>query len=184
MKTMFSRRSFSLALIASGVLRPGLVFGLATADDKPKPGKGSPSGEVYGGDGGESFRDRAQGILKGIKVRSGDLIDSIQCLWAEGGETNTGDLHGGEGGEEAEIKLEDGEYVTRISGVIVKLEDLKIVGSITIKTSKRTLGPYGQGTDGEKFEIEAPKDEEICGFRGRSGAYLDAIGIVTRPRTK
>jgi hypothetical protein len=28
------------------------------------------------------------------------------------------------------------------------------------------------------------ENQEICGFRGRSGDYLDAIGIVVRPIPK
>ena len=172
-----TRRPVGLALVALA-----LASALSFADDKPKPGKGTPAGEQYGGEGGEVFRDRADGKLSAIKIRSGLLIDSIACTWTDGAETNEGDRHGGEGGDETAIKLDADEYLIKITGLIYEAEDLKLVGSIKIVTNKRTLGPYGEAEQGKAFEVEAAKGDEICGFRGRCGMFLDAIGIVTRPR--
>ena len=169
-------RSLGLILLA---LASGSLCG---GDDKPKPDKGSPAGEVHGGEGGESFRDMAEGRLRAIKIRAGDYVDSISCAWTEDGTTTDGVVHGGEGGEENMTRLDADEYIEKVSGVVLDEGGLKIIASLTIKTNKRTLGPYGQANQAKAFHLEAPKGEEICGFRGRSGQYLDAIGIVTRPR--
>ena len=65
----------------------------ATGDDRPKPAEGSPSGETYGGSGGHCFRDRAMRKLFSIKVRSGSLVDAVQCTWSEADKLVPGDVN-------------------------------------------------------------------------------------------
>lgn len=153
------------------------------AGDKPLwKAKGTPTGEVHGGTQGTPFKDKARGRLVQVAVRGGQWIDSIRCTWEDEGELEKGDNHGGDGGDEVVIKLEPGEALIGISGVLLKQDDATVVGSLTFKTTKRTTSPVGRVLDGPKFTVAAPTGQEICGFQGNQGDYLNAIGMVCRPK--
>ena len=76
--------------------------------------------------------------------------------------------------------LQEDEYITKISG-----KANNYVGSIQFHTNKgRTSNSYGTAQGqwaGTDFTLEAPAGKQIAGFRGRSGSYIDAIGIVVSP---
>jgi hypothetical protein len=54
------------------------------------------------------------------------------------------------------------------------------VDSLQIITNRRTSPKYGGNGGAQDFVLKAPPGERIVGFCGRSGGYIDAIGIVTR----
>ncbi|CAH1760034.1 9985_t:CDS:2 [Entrophospora sp. SA101] len=90
-----------------------------------------------------------------IKVRYGEeIIDAIQFFYKVATNDKTysieGSKHGGNGGKEATINLETGEYILRVSG--------------------KSTTKYGN--DGELFDLPAC----ACIF-GKSGANLDALGM-------
>ena len=161
-----------------------LTLGSPTrADDRPLwKIKGTPTGKIHGGDEGSPFRDKARGRLAQVIVRAGSWLDSVRCVWEDEGAMEKGDTQGGDGGDETVFKLEPGEALIQVSGVLLKQGDSTVIGSLTFKTTKRTVGPIGKVLDGPKFSLDAPKGQEICGFQGRGGDYLAAIGMVCRDK--
>jgi Jacalin-like lectin domain len=53
------------------------------------------------------------------------------------------------------------------------------VRSLVLETNLAVYGPYGTTTEGIPFELSAP-GSQIIGFYGRSGIYLDAIGVYVQ----
>ncbi|WP_269768037.1 jacalin-like lectin [Burkholderia ubonensis] len=76
------------------------------------------------------------------------------------------------------VSLDDDEYVIGISG---RYGDR--IDSLRIYTNKKTSNVFG-GTGGtQEFGYTAPPGQMIVAFIGRSGAALDAIGVVYAPCT-
>ena len=156
---------------------------------------GKPTGVIEGDAKGTAFQDKARGRLARVIVHGGWWIDSIVCTWTDAqGEEDEGSAHGGIGGEDHVLTLEPGESLVQVAGVVradgtatVRGDrdtfriGQAVVGSLTFKTTKRTIGPFGETTQGRKFTLDAPRGQEICGLRGRAGQYLNAVGIVCRP---
>ena len=165
----------------------GLV-GLAAEGSSPtgdKPlwkEKGKPTGAVHGSTGGQPFKDRAWGRLAEVSVRGGSWLDSVRCTWVDAGEAVKGDTHGGDGGNEAVVTLGPGETLLKVTGIVRGEGDDAVIGSLCFETNKQFIGPIGQTVEGTKFVLEAPQGQEICGLQGRSGDYLNAIGMVCRPK--
>lgn len=171
------------------------VGGGKKPDKKPdkKPGKGSGKASkprpkvkfgcttMYGGEGGVEFDDRMHPRIKAITIRGGKVIDGITILYSDGEKT-----HGGAGGGGHTMMLKDGEYVNYVK---VKAGE-KLVQHLTFKTNKgQELSAGGSGgllldKEGEDFECRAPPNSQMCGIKGRSGKYLDAIGIRWGPIPK
>ena len=184
-------RPFAAALHAGFVMTAALGLGqllnspaaaVAGADKPLWKEKGKPTGAIHGGSDGQPFKDRAWGRLAEVSVRGGSWLDSIRCSWEDDGELVKGDTHGGDGGDETVVKLEPGEALIQVSGVLLKQGNETMIGSLTLKTTKRTIGPIGKTLDGDKFTLDAPPSQEICGFQGRSGDYLVGVGMMCRPK--
>jgi large repetitive protein len=133
---------------------------------------------IFGGTGGISFVDNVQPsqTLVGVNVRHGSWLDGIQ------GVLNTGTLplHGGAGGSLSNVTWPANEYLVRIYGLYGSN-----VGQISFVTNTgRIMGPYGtaDGNNVSNFDISVPLGREIVGFTGRSGTYLNAIGVLYRVR--
>jgi hypothetical protein len=128
-----------------------------------------------GGGGGDEFADKhlPKGAkVVGVKIRSGDWIDSIELLYktADGKIESLG-RHGGDGGGEDTFMLEEGEYIKGITG-----KSGTYVMSLTIITNKRMSKTYGLGEGDRTYHYVLPSDE-VVGFYGRSAEYVDQIGI-------
>ena len=64
-----------------------------------------------------------------------------------------------------------------VRGYVGYFDDLFIVRSLEVITNLKKYGPFGK-EEGTPFELCAPgHGGQIIGFHGRSGAYLDAIGV-------
>lgn len=127
----------------------------------------------YGGQGGNAFSDdltETQALVS-IIVRHGTYVDAIQASWElVDGTTRQGTQHGGNGGTPETIELQSGEYITRVAG-----RSGTYVDQLTFQTNLgNSYGPYG-GNGGATFEI--PRLPQVGGFFGRSGSYLDAVGV-------
>jgi hypothetical protein len=137
-----------------------------------------------GGEGGEEFADKelpAGARVVGVKIRHGLYIDGIGLLYktADGKQESLG-WHGGDGGDEETFLLEDGEFITGITG-----KTGEYVESLTIVTNKRKSKTYGGdgGEGGEKaFDLQK-SGHEVTGFFGHSGAFLDQIGIFVQKKS-
>ncbi|KAM7521165.1 hypothetical protein LguiB_020127 [Lonicera macranthoides] len=134
----------------------------------------------WGGDEGKPWDD---GVFTGIKqiiLTRAQAICSIEIEYDRNGQSVWSVNHGGTGGQMAhKIKLEyPHEVVTCVSGYygpLNKEEGVKVIKSLTFVTSRRKCGPFGEeiGT----FFSSATTEGKVVGFHGRSGMYLDAVGV-------
>ena len=89
-----------------------LVGALASAARAADRNKHGPS---KGPEGGDAFSDGilpAEAEVVGVKVRHGDLIDSVELLYKTGKEKVVSlGRHGGDGGDESVFMLEEGEHI-------------------------------------------------------------------------
>lgn len=137
-----------------------------------------------GGTGGKYFSD---GPISGqsssvprrlveVRIRSGVFIDAIQTVYENSaGQKYTSPLHGGSGGTLSVFKLAPGEYITRISGKYGWYID-----SLLIETNKGHAKGWGGTGGAANYTYTAPPGSSIHGFFGRSGKYLDAVGVILK----
>jgi hypothetical protein len=133
-----------------------------------------------GGEGGTEFADQAlpEGArVVGVKVRQGCWIDGIELIYrtTDGKEEGLG-WHGGDGGEEKMFRLEEGEYITGMTGKAGTYID-----SVAIVTNKRISETYGGDGGDHIFDLRSSCGE-VTGFFGRSLRFLDRIGVLAQER--
>ncbi|PAN42655.1 hypothetical protein PAHAL_8G164000 [Panicum hallii] len=139
----------------------------------------------WGGDGGRTHDITvAPQSLKSVKVCSAVVVDALGFSYLDrnGREHNT-PLWGGVGGSIRTINLDPSEFVKEVSGTYGPFSDLpknNVITSLTLVTNLYSYGPFGQPS-GTPFHTRVDKTGSIVGFFGRSGAYLDAIGVYVRP---
>lgn len=134
-----------------------------------------------GGSGGNIHIDPAKDLEKPFpkqfNVSSGWYIDQIEVRVADIAKSKSHLHHssfGGHGGTKVGFTLNDGEYITEVFGTYDKF--LVTLGIRTSKGKKKEWGgDNGQGR--AEFKYAVPSGYYICGFIGRSGALVDAIGI-------
>jgi hypothetical protein len=143
-------------------------------------GQGPTPTDIAGGGGGSPFSDFAPpsgGRILEIQVFSGERVDAVQLLYElPDGRTALGQRHGGPGGSPNVFRLDSDEYITGISG---RYGDQ--VDSISIQTNKRTSPLLGGNGGKRDYRIGVPPGFQAIGFIGRSGKYLDAIGLISEP---
>lgn len=152
---------FFILLIFFGTLLYSQVFQLACG----------PSG----GKGGNLFIDTStpNQYISEIKVRSGNVIDSIQVTYKDSfNVVTTGSRHGGTGGRESVFRLAPDEYIVSIGGKYGNNID-----KLWIKTNKGRTQEWGGNGGNVDFTYVVPDGWMIISFWGRSGKYLDAIGV-------
>lgn len=134
----------------------------------------------WGGDGGKPWDD---GVFTGIKqifVTRAEAICSIQIEYDRNGQSVWSVKHGGTTGTNTHrIKVEyPHEMLSCISGYYgpkSKDDHSIVIRSLTFFTSRGKYGPFGEeiGT----FFTSTTTQGKVVGFHGRSGSYLDAIGV-------
>ncbi|KAM3749711.1 hypothetical protein ACB098_05G208000 [Castanea mollissima] len=136
----------------------------------------------WGGHGGMEWDDGVFSAIRELQLHVGDsVIHAIRVLYeSRDGKPVWSQKHGGEGGDQVNtIKLEvSKEFLVRIVGFYgpVKGSDsFKALRSITFYTNKAKYGPYGDEI-GHAFTSSVAAGK-VVGFHGRSGVYLDAIGV-------
>ncbi|XP_050211243.1 jacalin-related lectin 3-like isoform X1 [Mercurialis annua] len=131
----------------------------------------------WGGNGGKPWDDGVFSGIKQIFVTRAEAICSVQIEYDRNGQSVWSVRHGGTGGTATNrVKLEyPHEVLIRISGYYGADEKSTVVKSLTFYTSRGQYGPFGDevGT----FFTSANTEGKIVGLHGRSGAYLDAIGV-------
>ncbi|MCY1272143.1 Jacalin-like lectin domain protein [compost metagenome] len=75
-----------------------------------------------------------------------------------------------------DLALDADEYIVGIQG-----NSGKYIGSITFFTNKRKFGPFG-GDGGYPFSLMAPSGYQVRGLFGRSGDFMDAVGILAEKK--
>ncbi|KAF5202819.1 Jacalin-related lectin [Thalictrum thalictroides] len=133
----------------------------------------------WGGAGGRPFED---GVYSGIKKiyirRDKDVVHSITIEYDKNGESVI-KKHGGDGGDEMiyRIKLNyPTESLISISGFYGPFNGNEVIKSLSFHTTEGRYGPFGDeaGLYFSSTEVNA----KVVGLHGRSGLYLDAIGVV------
>ncbi|XP_050938316.1 jacalin-related lectin 3 isoform X1 [Cucumis melo] len=137
----------------------------------------------FGGPAGNNWDDGVYSTIRQLVICHGAGIDSIKIQYDVKGSSIWSDRHGGNGGTKTDtVKLDfPDEYLTMIRGYYGSFVsfDKVFVRSLTFMSNKKKYGPYGveQGT-----VFSFPTTEgKIVGFHGRSGLYLDAIGVYLKP---
>ena len=138
-----------------------------------------------GGRGGHLFDDGAS-ISDNLEISKvivwyGQLVDAIQVIYRDrttGNEVLQGRKHGGSEGRPYPFELKRGEYIVGVTGRHGEMIDS--IQFVT-NTGTRSIVMGGSGGDTE-FYYYTPSGIEIIGFRGRSGQYIDAIGVYFRHR--
>ena len=153
-----------------------------------------------GGLGGVPFDDRDAApfpyplentFISEIRVRHGKFVDSIQIVVTStpGGQSLALPRHGGTGGDETCISLGRDKAIKAIRGRHgLYLDSLTIeVQDATGNHDVTKYGPFGGSGGDVDFAYEAPYGESapgdfldgyIVGFVGRSGEFLDALGVL------
>lgn len=138
---------------------------------------------TFGGHGGSPFEfyvDKRYGIQK-IVIRTGDYVDSLTITLADRMTRRAPITRkiGGDGGsytKEFTIDLANGEYLKTVTGTV---SHNNYIQSLTFVTNKTKHGPYGH-TSGTYFSYPI-EHGEIYGVYGRSGLYIDSIGLCVAP---
>jgi hypothetical protein len=135
--------------------------------------------EIYilgpsGGEGGEGFTDEIYDIheTSDLYIWTGSVVEGVTL---KRGEEAVGYSHGTFKGTMHTFTLQQGEYITGISGKYGRFVD-----SIQIHTNRRVSPRYGGPGGSAEYIYEAPNGWEVAGFCGRSGDVIDAIGVVLR----
>ncbi|HEY3299473.1 MAG TPA: LamG-like jellyroll fold domain-containing protein, partial [Methylophilaceae bacterium] len=137
---------------------------------------------LYGGSisASTSFTDTSTNYqpLTGLNIRAGAIIDAIQAV-----SPKNYAMHGGLGGSLNSVTLNNGEYITGISGENCDFQfGGREVSKISFATNQsRTLGPYGTSSfcsNITSFNYTVPAGNQVLGFVGKSSVYLDSIGVV------
>ncbi|CAI0436001.1 unnamed protein product [Linum tenue] len=137
---------------------------------------------LWGGERGQPWDD---GIFYGVKkifLTRGEAICCIQFEYdGKGGQSVWSARHGG--GSEVNSHSINFEYpqevLTAVSGYHGSLtggDRSDVIKSLTFHTNKGKYGPYGEER-GAFFTSTAEGEGRIVGFHGRSGCYLNALGI-------
>ncbi|GLJ34077.1 hypothetical protein SUGI_0685090 [Cryptomeria japonica] len=132
---------------------------------------------LIGGRGGSPWDDGIYSGIRKIVVRFGTVIDSITVEYDQNGQSVWSGRRGGDGGGQPE-KVEfdyPNEVLVSISGKYYNFNDLILVTSLTFHTNHKKYGPFGN-YGGHDF-VTPSVGCKIIGFYGRSGLYLDAIGV-------
>lgn len=161
-----------------------------------------PTWEIYdsrfsvGGSGGSEFADldlsmavetqqvRYESLrVSALNVRVGRWIDQVQMVWTNG----NSDAHGGNGANQESFALELDDYITAVA--VTKTTPRTVLGqvivpeclaSIEVKTKKGAHKLFGQ-PDGEPIALPVPNNFQVVGFHGRSGRFVDRLGILAIP---
>ncbi|XP_010533571.1 PREDICTED: jacalin-related lectin 3 isoform X2 [Tarenaya hassleriana] len=149
-------------------------------------GKKPTSVGPWGGQSGSPWDDGVYSSVRQIVIAHGSGIDSIQIEYDKNGKSVWGDKHGGKGGNKFDkVKLEyPDEYLTSVHGTYGSFDvwGTLCVRSLTFESNRRKYGPFGSES-GTYFSL--PKSEaKIVGFHGKTGWYLDAIGVHIQPLHK
>ncbi|KAK9743430.1 hypothetical protein RND81_03G238700 [Saponaria officinalis] len=134
----------------------------------------------WGGEGGKPWDDGVYTGIKQIFLTRSEVMCSIQIEYDRNGQSVWSARHGGDVGTKTHrIKLEyPHEVVICVSGyysAVGKDDHAKVIRSLTFYTSRGKYGPFGDevGT----FFTSTTTEGKVLGFHGRSGSYLDAIGV-------
>ncbi|KAJ6399523.1 hypothetical protein OIU77_020142 [Salix suchowensis] len=136
----------------------------------------------WGGGGGKPWDDGVFSGVKKIFLTKGEAIYSIQIEYDRNGQSFWAVGHGG--GSEGSFNMIKFDYpyevLISVCGYYATLtgDDQRkggVIKSLTFHTNKAKYGPYGEETG--TFFTSTKTEGKIVGFHGRTGCYLNAIGV-------
>ncbi|XP_071915390.1 mannose/glucose-specific lectin isoform X1 [Coffea arabica] len=136
----------------------------------------------WGGPGGSPWSYIATDGIKEITLDVGRNIRAISFADAKGFISGTfGGNNPNNIGKEEKITIQwPSEYLTSITGTYGDFNGLLVIYSLSFVTNQKAYGPFGSPSSGQAFS-SPPDGNVIVGFHGRSGWYIDAIGIYVQP---
>ncbi|XP_020102118.1 protein GOS9-like [Ananas comosus] len=136
---------------------------------------------LWGGNGGNPRDiDGNPTRVSKIVVRSGQAIDSLAYDYDQDGKTVQAGPWGGSGGNPTTIVFQAGEFLTAVNGTTSPFNNVaNMLRSLTFVTNVRKYGPFGV-EEGTPFSVPVTNGR-VVGFYGRSGVYVDALGIYLMP---
>uniref|UniRef100_A0A0D9YFP9 Jacalin-type lectin domain-containing protein n=1 Tax=Oryza glumipatula TaxID=40148 RepID=A0A0D9YFP9_9ORYZ len=132
----------------------------------------------WGGEGGKPWDDGVYTGVKQIYIMRADFIGSVQIEYDRSGQSIWSTRHGNGGQITHRIKLDyPHEVLNCIYGYYNTCQDEgpRVLRSITLVSNRGKYGPFGEEV-GTYFS-SATTEGKVVGFHGRSGLYLDAIGV-------
>uniref|UniRef100_A0A7N2M424 Jacalin-type lectin domain-containing protein n=2 Tax=Quercus lobata TaxID=97700 RepID=A0A7N2M424_QUELO len=136
----------------------------------------------WGGHGGKEWDDGVFSGIRELHLHVGDsVIHAIRVLYeSRDGKPVWSHKHGGAGGDKIntikfDISTEFLVGVVGFSGPVKGTDNFEALRSITFYTNNGRYGPYGDEI-GHAFTSSVAAGK-VVGFHGRSGVYLDAIGV-------
>uniref|UniRef100_A0A1S3ZGC2 Agglutinin-like n=1 Tax=Nicotiana tabacum TaxID=4097 RepID=A0A1S3ZGC2_TOBAC len=137
--------------------------------------------EPWGGNiGGSEWNYKLKSSIKEILIAHGDVIDSIMFRTiTEQGTTIDSPKFGRNGGRIYKVVIEATplEHLTGIKGTFECFDGHSVIKSLCFITNANNYGPFGSEAGGTPFSLVMKEGVAIVGFHGRSGLYLDAIGV-------
>ncbi|KAK9922531.1 hypothetical protein M0R45_030993 [Rubus argutus] len=135
---------------------------------------------LYGGRGGGHWDDGLYQSVRAINLCSGKCIDSIGVVYHKNEQIHA-PAHGGRGGGLTTITLGPNEFIKTISGHYGMADWMSgrpvVIRSLKFQTNMKAYGPFGEELGSDRFTLIVKDGDKIIGFFGRSGEFLDAIGI-------
>ncbi|XP_075105260.1 jacalin-related lectin Calsepa-like isoform X2 [Nicotiana tabacum] len=141
--------------------------------------------EPWGGTGGSEWYYKMESPIKEILIAHGDCIESIMFRTVtEQGTTIDSPMFGGDRGRRDKVVIEATplEYLRGIKGTFGRCGSYLVIKSLCFITTTKNYGPFGSKT-GTPFSFVMKEGGAVVGFHGRSGAYLDAIGVYLQKLT-
>ncbi|KAK3396762.1 Endonuclease/exonuclease/phosphatase [Sordaria brevicollis] len=113
-----------------------------------------------------------------ITFRGGSRLDSVSLTVSySGGQGTTELVHGGRGGTESSLTLEEGEYW--VKSELCKGEKNKKVRNFYVKATTSKGRTVESGTRTQECKVfEAEEGWQVVGFLGESGDEVDLLGFV------
>ncbi|KAH6824943.1 hypothetical protein C2S53_008206 [Perilla frutescens var. hirtella] len=138
-----------------------------------------------GGSGGRDWDDGVFSAVVAVDVRLNTNTGVIAAVRfsckRKDGSCFLSPLHGGHCSVRKTIEFEeDSEFLIGVEGFYGVLKGINIIRSLTFITNKAKHGPMGSefGTYFSSMDF-SDCNRKVVGFHGRSGDYLDAIGVHT-----
>ncbi|XP_060194373.1 agglutinin-like isoform X2 [Lycium barbarum] len=141
--------------------------------------------EPWGGTGGSQWNYKFKSPIKEILIGHGVIVDSIMFRAVNEKGTIDSPRFGGSGGRKDKVIIEAAplEYLTGIKGTFGNYGGHLVIRSLNFITNAKKYGPFGTESGGNPFSLVMKEGGAIVGFHGRSGLYLDAIGVYLQKLT-